>query len=398
MESMLPSIIVSGRDETTEGTVTISDYCLYWLMTIREYVRYTGDSAIVAELYPGVERALAWFERFIDHDKLLNNLPHWLFVDWAQVDKRGQCTVINAQYVHTLKMCAELAEVVGLPARAEAWRALAAQVTTAINRHLWDEARGVYVDSRDNGVQSRRVSQHANGICLAYAIAPSERQASITRYITDPRRVKLTATGMGHDRAEVEPFDEGQDITLAQPFFSHHLHWGLIQAGEFKWVLDNIRQRWGAMLAAGSSTIWELWSPLASQCHAWSTTPTYDLSTHVLGIYPLANGFAQVFIAPQIGDLAWAEGNFPTPYGNIRVAWQWKDQRFKLMVEIPQPNAFEVLLPVIAAQVEVNGQLAWAAGEANQKITGLSLNERASGNLMLLFEQGGAFTIQAASA
>jgi alpha-L-rhamnosidase len=52
------------------------------------------------------------------------------------------------------------------------------------------------------------------------------------------------------------------------------------------------------MIAAGSTTIWELWSPLASQCHAWSTTPTFDLSTYVLGVTPLADGFAITLIAP----------------------------------------------------------------------------------------------------
>ena len=135
--------LATPSDSAAENNVTITDYCLYWLMTIREYVRYTGDTAIVAELYPGIERALAWFERFIDRDHLLNNLPHWLFVDRAQVDKQGQSTVINAQYVHTLEMCAELAEIVGLPARAQGWRTLAARVKAAVNQHLWDESRGV---------------------------------------------------------------------------------------------------------------------------------------------------------------------------------------------------------------------------------------------------------------
>ena len=99
---------------------------------------------------------------------------------------------------------------------------------TAINRHLWDEERGVYVDARIDGVQSRRVSQHANGICLAYGIAPQDRQARMIAYITDPQRIQPTSTGMGHMDDNV-PFDEEHDVVLAQPFFSHHLHRGLIQ-------------------------------------------------------------------------------------------------------------------------------------------------------------------------
>ncbi len=137
--------VATPSDFGAAGTITITDFCLYWLMAIREYVRYTGDVAILDELYPGIERALAWFARHVDTDGLLNNLPHWLFVDWATIDKRGQSTIINAQYVHTLMMSAELAELYTLPTRAQQWRTLGEQVKTAINHFLWDEERGVYV-------------------------------------------------------------------------------------------------------------------------------------------------------------------------------------------------------------------------------------------------------------
>lgn len=382
-------------NDAAQSLITITDFCLYWLMAIREYVRYTGDAAIVADLYPGIERALGWFERFVDDDHLLNNLPHWLFVDWAQLDKQGQSTVINAQYAHTLEMCAELDEIAGLPARGQSRRELAEGVKAAINRHLWDETRGIYVDARADGVQSRRVSQHANGICLAYGIAPDERLPRIVAYITDPARVKLTDTGTHLYTMELSPFDEEQDVTLAQPFFMHHVHRGLIQTGQLTWVLDNMRTRWGAMLKAGSSTLWEHWSPLASQCHAWSTTPTYDLSTYVLGVAPLADGFAEISIAPQPGDLAWAEGRFPTPRGDIQVAWRWQDPLFELVIDVPESSACQVLLPIVTAQAHVNGQLAWAAGEGRPMSEQTSVSEQASGHLLLRFARGGAFVIEA---
>ena len=349
--------VATPSDFAAANNMTITDFCLYWLMAIRAYVRYTGDVAIVSELYPGIEKALAWFEHHLDNDGLLNNLPHWLFVDWAAVDKQGQSTVINAQYVHTLEMCAELAELYGLPARAATWRDRAAQVKAAINQHLWDEARGVYVDARLDGVPSRRTSQHANGICLAYGLVPPERVATVVAAITDPARVKLTPTGMGMGAgAEPLPFDEEQDLTLTQPFFAHHVHRGLIEAGRLDAVLTNIRERWGAMLAEGSATIWELWHPWASQCHAWATTPTFDLSSYVLGVTPLADGFAQVQIAPQTGDLAWARGRVPTPQGEIEVAWEWAQQSFHLTVTAPEAIIVQIVPPVANAQVVVNGE------------------------------------------
>ena len=41
---------------------------------------------------------------------------------------------------------------------------------------------------------------------------------------------------------------------------------------------------------------------------------------HVLGIEPVGVGFKEVRIEPHLGDLQWAEGTFPTPYGVIKVS------------------------------------------------------------------------------
>ncbi len=383
-------------DFAAEGEVTITDYCLYWLMTIREYIRYTGDREIVAELFPAVVKAIAWFERHLDDDGLLNDLPHWLFVDWAVVDKRGESTVINAQFHHTLEMCAELADIHGAERQARSWRALADRVRQAINAYLWDDERGVYVDARINGRQSRRVSQHANGICLAYGVAPQERWERIIAYIMDPERVKLTSVGMGI--AEVEglpPFDESHDVVLAQPFFMHHVHRGLIRAGRPDLVLANIRQRWGAMLEAGGTTIWEVWLPFASQCHGWAGTPTFDLSTSVLGVMPLADGFARTRIAPQPVDLTWARGACPTPLGEIEIAWERRDEAFRLDVQAPEPIALEITLPMRAAHVEVNGQVVWADGTFRDNTAGIAAAEMLSDGLQLSCPRGGAYHIRA---
>lgn len=348
-------------DMAAAAKATICDYALYWLMSIREYVRYTGDQAIVAELFPGVEGVIGWFARFLDDDGLLNEPPHWIFVDWAEMDKRGQCTALNAQFVHALGVAAELAELYGLPQRADAWRVQAEGMAQAINRCLWDESRGVYVDSRVAGVQSRRVSQQTNGICLAYGLAPADRQERLIAYVTDPDRVKLTAA-MG-PLYQPPAFDEERDVVLAQPFCAHHLHRGLVAAGRADLAVENIRRRWGAMIEAGSTTIWELWSPLASQCHAWSTTPTFDLSTYVLGIAPLADGFAKARVAPHPCDLAWARGGLPTPLGAVEVAWEREEGGIALNVHAPESMALQIVLPVAARRVEVNGRLAWVDGE-----------------------------------
>jgi hypothetical protein len=343
--------------DAAEGTLGgIADYCLYWMMTVREYVRDTGDVALAEELMPAIEKALGWFKRHLDEEGLLRDVPHWLFVDWATVDRRGQSTVLNAQFHHTLETSAELARMTGAHRQARAWQELADRVKAAVNSLLWDEARGVYVDSRLHGTRGRRVSQHANAMCLAYGLAPRERWERMLDYVMDRERVKLTPTGtFMMALRDVPPFDEERDVALAQPFFMHHVHRALVKAGRLEQMLTNIRERWGVMVERGP-TLWELWQPIGSECHAWSGTPTFDLSRELLGVTALRDGFEQVRISPRLVDLEWIRGRYPTPRGEIEVSLERRRGQLHLEVKAPPSITVELVPPEGTTSVTLNGQ------------------------------------------
>jgi hypothetical protein len=334
-----------ASDFTANDFFNIPDFCLYWILGIDRYVAYTGDIALAEELLPAIGRAIAWFERHLDADGLLADVPHWIFVDWAEVDKRGQVTALNAQFVAALRAAAGLAHLSGCSPQADRWAALAGRIADAINRLLWDAARGVYVDARRCGQQSRRVSQQTNAMAIACDVAPVERWAGILAYIMDDERLMLTRTG--ESDPHLTPLDEERQVVMAQPFCCHHLHRSLSKAGEGAALLANIRRRWGAWIAAGEPTFWELWElgEASSTCHAWSATPTFDLSTEVLGVAPLAPGFRRFCVAPRPADLTWAEGICPSPAGDIAVAWRQEADRFELTVTVPASAEAEVVLP-----------------------------------------------------
>ena len=79
------------------------------------------------------------------------------------------------------------------------------------------------------------------------------------------------------------------------------------------------------MLTAGDSGFASGWrwprsfSPVSRNlCRvAWSGTPTYDLTTHVLGV--CVNGPGDVTHDPHLGPLQWARGAVPTVDGLIEV-------------------------------------------------------------------------------
>jgi alpha-L-rhamnosidase len=134
-------------------------------------------------------------------------------------------------------------------------------------------------------------------------------------------------------------------------FYGYYVLDALAQAGEFNAAMDIIRTYWGAMLDHGATTFWEDfnidWIEGAARidelvppgkkdlhgdfgaycyegfrhslCHGWASGPTAWLSEHVLGVKPLEPGCKRVLIAPNLGNLNWVEGAYPTPYGPIKV-------------------------------------------------------------------------------
>lgn len=109
--------------------------------------------------------------------------------------------------------------------------------------------------------------------------------------------------------------------------------------GRWDLLLESL-ERWRPLVARGNGVLAEYWSQLpgeGSLCHAWSATPTFDLSRHVLGVRPTAPGWTRVEVSPHLGRLRSARGAIPTPLGLIHV-----DCREDGAVEVNAPEGVEV--------------------------------------------------------
>ena len=89
------------------------------------------------------------------------------------------------------------------------------------------------------------------------------------------------------------------------------------------------------MLARGATTLWESFEPSASLCHGFSASPTYQLSRRVLGVVPSQPGFAAVEFAPDLADLEFARGVFPTIQGDIEVELERTQGGFAARMRAP---------------------------------------------------------------
>ncbi len=134
-------------------------------------------------------------------------------------------------------------------------------------------------------------------------------------------------------------------------FYGLYMLDALSLAGMQDEALQIISDYWGGMLDMGATTFWEdfniEWMENSARidqftpegmndihgdfgdycypsfrhslCHGWSSGVTAWLTENVLGIRVLEPGCKVIEVKPYLGDLEWAEGSFPTPYGTVKV-------------------------------------------------------------------------------
>lgn len=325
---------------------TIVDYNLHWISAIEEYHLYSGDSEIVRELFPKVILSLRWWENRRNYDGLLENVPSHLYLDAAEpaLDKRGCITVLNCFYVMALRSAANLATICGDTARAGDWELTAEVVSEAINDFLFDPEAGVYADCLHEGKLSERRSQHSNLLPMLLDIVPEDRLETMWAHITNEDHLSRTK----HD------VSAGKNVAAAQPFFSYFLFDTLARRGRQDIVLELTRRLWKPMIDAGRGTLWEIWhdheedvetGTQTSICHAWAASPTFFLSSEVLGFRPTSPGFRTFDVRPYLGDLSFARGVFPSVQGDIEVAWERRNGEFTLDLTVPKGATARVVLP-----------------------------------------------------
>lgn len=189
----------------------------------------------------------------------------------------------------------------------------------------------------------------------------------------DPHGMKQVAAMMnlaGHmPDTEAGPFLTQNGGHGMSTFHSYYILKAVAKSAGVEAALAMLREYYGAMLDAGATTFWEdfdmEWArPDAridrvlaegeydihgdngkfcyiglrhSLCHGWSAGPTAFLADTVLGIEILEPGCRRVAVKPQLGNLEWAKGTYPTPYGDITVSVT------KEGVEISAPAEIEIV-------------------------------------------------------
>jgi len=331
----------------------VVDYMLVWVATVQDYYHFTGDRLLVEELFPAVQRVLGWFHPYRGRDELLVGVAerHWVLLDWADVDRRGAITCLNAMYVEALRAAAEMGRLVGAREEAVAsYRQTAGAVARALRRRLWMPRKKRFADCRTAEGLSAKSAIHSNAMPLRLGGLPAAREAGALAHL------KSELTEMFHP-----PKEKHQHRPKVSPYFMYYVLDALYATGEDDFALSQIRNKYGWMLEQGAQTLWEHFDDRGSLCHGWSAGPTYFLSAKVLGVEFLHPGQVRhVTLRPHVGDLQWARGVWPHPDGPIQVAWKRTDGGgLEVEARLPRPMRIDLHLPadlVFEPVVMVGGQ------------------------------------------
>jgi hypothetical protein len=295
---------------------------MWWILIHHEWYRYTGDRSYLSEQRDYLIPLLKQLNSCIDSNNK-EKLPEMRFLDWpSRADDQATHAGLHALLIRTLEAGAELCDVL-------------------------------------------EISEQA-GHCR-------ETSSRLRKYIPNPGNSKQAAALMAlvDLKDPVVLNDKVMAVGGASrmsTFYGYYVLQARAKAGNVQGCLDCIRQYWGAMLNLGGTTFWEdfdlAWTENASRsdelvppgkkdihgdfgnycykgfrhslCHGWASGPTAWLSEHVLGIKVLSPGCRRIAVKPQLGDLKWARGNFPTPLGVIEVNHiKQNDDTIKSKIKVP---------------------------------------------------------------
>jgi alpha-L-rhamnosidase len=377
-------------------------YSMYYVLNLAEYYLYSGDTSFAESQYQVMKNQLAYNATSIDTSgDATNGLSTASGMDWDFYDgSKGGTSTGNGGAVSATNMlnyeglvngswlAAQLAAADPANPNAAAWSSdatswsnQAASLKNAINAVLFNTSLGVYQLSTSDIVSvsifsptgspahpATAVPQDANAQAIAFGVAPPSKQAGILQYLKN----NLWGT------YGPQPYSsDAMYSTVISPFVTGYELDARFAVGDTASALDLTKLMWAQMVTASgpfyTGTLWEklgqngqITDSNASLAHGWATAPVSAFSSYLLGVQPTSPGYATWTIAPQLGNLLWAQGDVPSPSGPLASAWELASDgsSFRLTTGAPDTTSGSVAVPVPYGDrdIAMDGHWVWQNG------------------------------------
>ncbi|MSR63987.1 MAG: hypothetical protein EXS08_16305 [Planctomycetes bacterium] len=324
----------------------IRSYALYWVLSLLDYYRYTGDADALRHYLDNactkLDTAFADFGKdpalsFYGWDERLGaGFEIWF---WPSAEPQRAYEMLA---IRTWREFADAMEHIGRSDLRERYAGHArTRLAELSQKSGWYSSFGV----------------HAAADALNTGLLDQEtRDALYTKELSD--RV---------NRLSLSPFNE------------YFILQALARLGKWDDALWTVRDMWGGMLEYGGTTTFEVYRPswnriiaandavpnaqcgIVSLCHPWGAGVVPWLSEQVLGIVPTAPGFTTYDIRPHLGStLTRVCGSTPTPAGEIRASFDLDTGAAQ--VHAPLGTLGRLCVPKAGraiTRISINGELAF---------------------------------------
>ncbi|HZF63805.1 MAG TPA: alpha-L-rhamnosidase C-terminal domain-containing protein [Chitinophagaceae bacterium] len=350
----------------------IASYALYWVLSLIDYVNYTGDVQFARDYISNAIQKLDSAYQHFGRNKYL------VFHGWDERLGAGfeNPNIPESQYSYAMLSIRSWLE----------FGRLMQQIGEAeLSTKYLGYATQKMAEARKMKPWPLEYGLHASADAINTGLtSPGEEAMFYKRHFLD--RV---------NRLSYSPFNQYLVIGA------------MARMGKYDDALHSIKDVWGGQIRYGGTTFFEVFRPswnsilakndappngqagYTSLTHPWSSGVVKWLSEETLGIKPLEPGFKTFEIIPHLGEsLTWVKGSTPTSAGTISAEFNTSTG---LSTFIIPPNTFakQVCIPLggsIAKSVFLNNKLIWQAGKSingnDFKVSGNSfcLNNLKPGN------------------
>ncbi|MCF6404641.1 peptidase inhibitor family I36 protein [Chitinophaga filiformis] len=342
---------------TAPGTeFHLPDQNLAAVALLWKYYTYTGDKALLQELYPAIRKFAGYCVNSSNSDGMLvwQNGP-WNWIDWGDnkdaTPAGAANTIYNGIYIVFLESAANIANSLGYVTDKRYYEQLLNKVRSNFNNYFWNSSANAYVYHRTaDGVQSQIIDDRSNAWAYLAGVANDAQKAGIlnvlkTKYNASPYQEMYIEQAM----VELDP-----------------------TAG-----IKRMKDRYTTMINSWSPTLWEEFPAANSNNHAWSAGPLYVMSAYVLGVRPSLPAYEEYFFLPQPGGLTNISGVIPTIKGNISVSLVRNSSGLTQTITSPSGTTGIVGIPKSAItcglkEIKVNGTVIWRNGSTVTTVPGVT--------------------------
>jgi hypothetical protein len=341
---------------TAPGTdFELPDQNLAAVASICDYFLYTGDSALVRELYPKVA---TYIKNYVAGTRdgsgmlILRDGP-WNWIDWGNnmdIQTGSANTVVNGLFVRLMDAAKVMATVCGNSADVTTYNGYETSVRNNFNTYFWNAKSKAYVFDRLNGAQSTTIDDRSNAWGVLAGVTDSAKQAGVLRILNSQQN--------------------------ASPYQERYIEDAMFVMGKDREALTRMLSFYQPNINSWSTTMWENSDASGSNNHAWAASACYLLGAYVTGILPTAAGYSTYHVLPLLGNLTAASVIVPTVKGLITSSDSLTGNQFVMHLTSPSATIATVGIPqrdsATILSVSANGTTIWQNGSFLGGVTGIA--------------------------